>query len=162
MKKRLYFISVTIVPAGVSLFWYIFGFMMLVMMYISYLDEKTTSELFVAELLMAIICFVIAGNVSKGYWINLINFRTKTIKGKIINCSRIIHYGKGEGHGWAVVVEDETGNQEKLYLYNDVLNTALNSKYNFAIQRLNYGEFTYLSICKYVISLKLYKRKISR
>ena len=30
MKKRLYFISATIVPAGVSLFWYIFGFVMLV------------------------------------------------------------------------------------------------------------------------------------
>ena len=82
-------------------------------------------------------------------------FKTKTIKGKIIDYKYIIHAKKE--CGYKIIVQDEMGNKRKLILYNDVLSHCMPYQIYFPMQRYKYGEFSYLGIFRYVVSVKLYK-----
>lgn len=84
-------------------------------------------------------------------------FKTKTIRAKIIDYKYIIH---AKNHcGYKIIVEDEMGNKRKLILDNDVLDRCMPYQKYFPMQKYNYGEFSYLGIFRYVVSVKLYKNK---
>lgn len=159
MRKRIFFLGVTIWTLGLQVFFLILWILAVCMILNGKpafdIDSFTVFEksIFAGLLTLNLFCII-------PYWIDFIFFRVKVIKGNAYEYGNIgSSRSFPNGVGAKIQVTDEDGKKKKLRMFHEVLKYSLKDNTDMPFQKYNYAEIYYLPCTRYIIYIKFYKKK---
>lgn len=159
MRKRIYFLGLTIWSFGFQVFLLIV-WILFICMFFNGRKEFNFDPHSLLELIIFGVLFFLSILYSFPYWIDFIFFQVKVIKGNAYECGTI-----GSSRSWSngvgskIRVTDENGKVKTLRLFHEVLKYSMKDNTDMPFQKYNYVEIYYLPCTKYVIDIKFYKKK---